>query len=316
MFLLITSLADTEDLLGNLRTDIRNDMRAKITNVFTNYFFNSYTDNFTDITLRSYYYETKRFLKLNSTTPDPVIITRADKGSVTVAINTSDYIAKANELLHDNNTYLILSTDPTPSLQFHTNKYIREMKRYGYIDDVAMKHLTCYNGVCPKFTCYNGVCPKFYGLPKIHKVNCPLRPIVSFCGSPVYNLSIYLSGVLSTSMSLRTDFNIKDTFDFAEKVKEISLPENYQIVSLDVVTLFTCIPLDLIISVIELHWDVISPNTDIPFNYFIKLMKFLLTNCVFSFLPVSLWISLYLSSSYTGMLYLRIQISHLITSLN
>ncbi|KAK9700597.1 hypothetical protein QE152_g31127 [Popillia japonica] len=100
-------LADTEDLLCNLGTDIRNDMRAKITNVFTNYFYNSYTDNFTDITLRSYYYETKRFLKLNSTTPDPVIITRAHKGSVTVAINTSDYIAKANEFLHESDVNLL-----------------------------------------------------------------------------------------------------------------------------------------------------------------------------------------------------------------
>ncbi|KAK9738783.1 hypothetical protein QE152_g9594 [Popillia japonica] len=57
-------------------------------------------------------------------TPDPFIITIAAKGSVTVAINTSDYIAKANELLHDSNTYLTLPADPIPSLQYHTNKYI------------------------------------------------------------------------------------------------------------------------------------------------------------------------------------------------
>lgn len=100
-------------------------MRAKITNVLTNYFYNDSTDNFIDITLWNYYYETK-FLNLNSMTPDPFIITIAAKGSVTVAINTSDYIAKANELLHDSNTYLTLPADPIPSLQYHTNKYIRE----------------------------------------------------------------------------------------------------------------------------------------------------------------------------------------------
>ena len=37
---------------------------------------------------------------------------------------------------------------------------------------------------------------KFYGLPKIHKENIPLRPIVSLPGSPTYLLSKYLAMVL------------------------------------------------------------------------------------------------------------------------
>ena len=37
---------------------------------------------------------------------------------------------------------------------------------------------------------------KFYGLPKLHEVNNPLRPIVSLPGSPTYNLSKYLSDIL------------------------------------------------------------------------------------------------------------------------
>ena len=35
-----------------------------------------------------------------------------------------------------------------------------------------------------------------YGLPKLHKPNIPMRPIVSFCGSPTYQLSKYLTTVL------------------------------------------------------------------------------------------------------------------------
>ena len=34
---------------------------------------------------------------------------------------------------------------------------------------------------------------KFYGLPKIHKENIPLRPIVSLPGSPTYELSKLIS---------------------------------------------------------------------------------------------------------------------------
>jgi hypothetical protein len=35
--------------------------------------------------------------------------------------------------------------------------------------------------------------PRLYGLPKIHKEECPLRPIVSTMGSPTYNLAKYLA---------------------------------------------------------------------------------------------------------------------------
>ena len=46
--------------------------------------------------------------------------------------------------------------------------------------------------------CSKGVIPRFYGLPKIHKVSVPLRPIVSFINLPTYNLSKFLSRILSS----------------------------------------------------------------------------------------------------------------------
>ena len=41
--------------------------------------------------------------------------------------------------------------------------------------------------------CLNGKLASFYGLPKVHKENVPLRPIVSFCGATLYNLSKFLT---------------------------------------------------------------------------------------------------------------------------
>ena len=37
---------------------------------------------------------------------------------------------------------------------------------------------------------------KLYRLPKLHKSNETMRPIVSFCGYPTYQLSKYLTNVL------------------------------------------------------------------------------------------------------------------------
>ena len=41
--------------------------------------------------------------------------------------------------------------------------------------------------------CIKNVTPKIYGLPKVHQVNLPLRPIVAFVGSPTYNLSKFFN---------------------------------------------------------------------------------------------------------------------------
>ena len=40
--------------------------------------------------------------------------------------------------------------------------------------------------------------PKFYGLPKIHKPDTPLRPIVSSCGSVTYGVAKELAKILKS----------------------------------------------------------------------------------------------------------------------
>ena len=42
--------------------------------------------------------------------------------------------------------------------------------------------------------------PKFYGLPKIHKKNIPLRPIVSNIGSVSYGVAKELAGIIKPLM--------------------------------------------------------------------------------------------------------------------
>ena len=44
--------------------------------------------------------------------------------------------------------------------------------------------------------CSEALPPRLYGLPKIHKEDVPLRPIVSAIGSPTYTLAKHLTGLL------------------------------------------------------------------------------------------------------------------------
>ena len=95
-----------------------------------------------------------------------------------------------------------------------------------------------------------GSCPaKFYGTAKIHKIpvngnidDLPIRPIVSNINTATYNLAKYLSKFLAPLR--KSGDTIKSTKDFIEKVKAKEVANGYQIVSFDVKSLFTNVPLD------------------------------------------------------------------------
>ena len=80
-----------------------------------------------------------------------------------------------------------------------------------------------------------GVFPKMYFLPKIHKENTPLRPIVSFVGSPLYNTTKFISNLLKYAFE-KDEIYVKNSFELVEQLKNIMLPDNYILVSLDVIS--------------------------------------------------------------------------------
>ena len=85
-----------------------------------------------------------------------------------------------------------------------------------------------------------------YGLPKVHKDNCPARPILSAIGTYNYNLAKFFVPLLKP---LTTNlYTVTDSFSF---VKEISsFPNNsFYMASFDVTSLFTNVPLDEVIDI-------------------------------------------------------------------
>ena len=57
-----------------------------------------------------------------------------------------------------------------------------------------------------------------YGLPKIHKKEVPLRPIVSCIQSPSYDLSKYIASIISP-LAGKTGFFVKNSGHFIEMIK-------------------------------------------------------------------------------------------------
>ena len=127
--------------------------------------------------------------------------------------------------------------------------------------------------------------PRIYGAPKTHKFSSSdsfpkLRPIVSSIGTFNYNLVRFLCDLLSPLV--RNDYSCKDTFSFVSQIKNANLSKKF-LVSYDVTSLFTNIPLqetiDVAINLLFSH----NPNLNITRKELKKLFLFATSKTHFIF---------------------------------
>ena len=57
------------------------------------------------------------------------------------------------------------------------------------------------------------ITPKLYGLPKLHKPNIPLRPIISMIKSPQHKLAKFLNKLLQPVLSFYSRYIVTDSFN-------------------------------------------------------------------------------------------------------
>ena len=122
--------------------------------------------------------------------------------------------------------------------------------------------------------------PKFYGLPQIQKLDTPLRPIVSSCGSVTYAAAKELTKILKPLVG-KYPHHVNSTHDFVEKVKHITLASGECISSYDVSALFSSVLVDPALGVIKdlLEKDpTLKDRTVLPVKDIILLLKFCLKN--------------------------------------
>ena len=162
-----------------------------------------------------------------------------------------DYDQKINALLNDNDIYskLVTKRNPLNNITKDVNGFV-----YQLLLDIKIKQDKYYWLHCSKV-----VMPRFYGLPKIHKVNVPLRPIVSFVNSPTYNYSEFLSIIIKPLMT--NLFSDKNSIDFIDRIKDVVIEKDDILVSFDVVSLFTSVPVDCAIKCI---FDLLVVDDSLP----------------------------------------------------
>ena len=161
------------------------------------------------------------------------VVLTADKGVAMVVMDKSSYVDKCMALLQDTNVYQPCR-DLTGQIHRQVQATLRKLKgKHG--KDHQWIQLQ-YNQLLP--TGNSSPPARFYGLPKIHKANCPMRPIVSACGTSTYNLAKYLTKILKVYVGHSSSF-VKDSKDLTDKLQSIKLQDNEELVSFDVSALFS-----------------------------------------------------------------------------
>ena len=159
------------------------------------------------------------------------MVTKADKGNAVVIMNKDDYNDKIFKLLSDKSKFECIDEDLTIKRENSLLYKLDGLKK----DKVISQEV--YDKIRP-----TGSRPGIiYGLPKVHKDGYPLRPIISSSGTYNYNLAKFLDDLIKPLIG-NTNFMLKDTFDFVNKISKIC-PDNLKMVSFDIESLFTNIPL-------------------------------------------------------------------------
>jgi len=246
------------------RLKIRNTLVTELQRFLDN---NQYINNIQK-ELEYFLKKTKEFCKDNV----DIIFTKADKGNMTVALERTYYTENVNLMLKDSTTYEIINKNPVKSVELKLNNILKRWLMMGYISKQESFRLRASDSSLSKA----------YGLPKIHKKNIPFRIIVSSINSTLHSFAHFLHKILSRSLPLPNS-HVTNSFELYKELNGMQVSDNHILISLDVISLFTNVPQELVIDGINNRWQFIEKETKIPKTEFINVIRFVLSSTYFTF---------------------------------
>ncbi|XP_058816923.1 uncharacterized protein LOC131680220 [Topomyia yanbarensis] len=176
-----------------------------------------------------------------------LIVTKADKGKLTVVMNKAEYESKMLTLVNDTETYEEIRNDPTSSTLKKINAMFDQWSQEEWIDKCTKLKLKVYNCNPPR-------------------VNIQCSEV----------LSSILNGIVG-----KTDHHIVNSFEFVGDIRQHIVTNECALFSLDVVSLFTNVPVDYAIESVRLRWGELEEHTKIPESSFIAMLELVLTSTFF-----------------------------------
>ena len=199
------------------------------------------------------------------------VILPADKGNVIIVMDFDDYATKCIELVSaDSKTYSLVDDSSLSTFSHLFNSTLRQLRKSGAISEDFLKST---RSASSSFAL-------FYGLPKIHKIEnlshldrktiltkLKIRPITSACGFVTYRLQQRLVPILKLLEDHSADsFSVKNVYDFIERVRGKYLSADLVLVSFDVESMFTSVPVKECLNLIGERLKELGPRIESEFN--------------------------------------------------
>ena len=129
-------------------------------------------------------------------------------------MDKTEYITKCEALLQHNSVYQHLSKDTSSTIHKELIIILQDYKNNIFISETEHTQLRPHGS--------NSPVARFYDLPKIHKDNMPICPIVSACGTATYNTAKFITKILQNYCGKTSSF-VKGSTNFIKKIKHRSI---------------------------------------------------------------------------------------------
>lgn len=210
-----------------------------------------------------------------------IVIKQADKGNAVVLLDKKDYLWEGMRQLENTDHYTPLDKPIYPQTKVEVEAILEEMYDRKIINRKQWEYLS--GPAVPRAR-------RFYLLPKIHKERKkwslpdkipPGRPIVSDCNSETYNTAEFIEYHLNP-ISQKHPSYLRDTYDFIEKTKDLRIPTDALLFTIDVDSLYTNIETEAGLSAVRGCMNKF-PHDSRPDEYILKLLEINLTKNDFEF---------------------------------
>ncbi|XP_055846975.1 uncharacterized protein LOC129912629 [Episyrphus balteatus] len=162
---------------------------------------------------------------------------KSDKGNKIVVMDKNEYDRRCWKLITDSG-YDEIKRSPLNKMVTAANEVRKEISNV-FGEQFKWKLLISNPDV-----------PRLYCLPKVHKPGDSMRPIVALLSAPCTNISRWLVQEMRQYLPCES-LSVKNSIEFAEKVKNIELANDEILASFDVSSLFPSIPVPKAIEIFK-----------------------------------------------------------------
>jgi hypothetical protein len=211
-----------------------------------------------------------------------IVLQKTDKSKVFHLGKFQDYQTKSRAYMEKTEAYKCLGSDnPLPDLIERTNKYLLNLRLTHWITQKQYEQL-CINPNEVKLA-------HLYYLPKAHKPNTPLRPIVSGLKHPTVKISKFLDKLLRPLFDqMAAETTTTSGSEVMKKLNEWSkynIRQDTLLCTMDVVDLYTMIPqTEGVLSIKKMMHHLNLKQIDgLTVETIIRLSRFVMKNNYFSY---------------------------------